>query len=144
MHWGKSIVLVLALSMFMILSMGIYLMTRPTDNYDADYYQRGLNFDRDYIRERQVFLDKAEPQINQRLKTLQVHFKNPIDGKIKCRIFIIRPSSGKMDTNFSIYKRKGSDWILNGNFLAKGNWQLILEWNQGQHDYLFHKEIFWN
>jgi len=148
MNWGKSIVLVLGLFMGMILSMAIYLMSRPSDDFDPNYYEKGIHFDQDYVRERQVFMDKVEPQIHQNQKTIQIHFQNPVanpsGGNISGKIWIIRPSTGKLDTNFSIFTGKGNEWNLKGDFLAKGNWQLVLEWTQNHHAYLYHKEIFWN
>lgn len=47
MNWGTKIALALALFMALIVSFGIYMVSKDTDSLVAeDYYERGLNYDR--------------------------------------------------------------------------------------------------
>jgi len=47
MNWGTKIALALALFMALIVSFGVYMVSRDTDSLVAeDYYERGLNYDR--------------------------------------------------------------------------------------------------
>jgi len=47
MNWGTKIVIALALFMALIVSFGVYMVSRDTDSLVAeDYYERGLNYDR--------------------------------------------------------------------------------------------------
>jgi hypothetical protein len=140
MDWGKSIALFLGVFILLIVGLSFYLMSRPSDDYDPDYYQKGLNFEKDYIREQQVFIDGVAPRFAQKNNMLNIQFKTSCVGKIK----FIRPSSGKLDTNFLINTGLGTRWSLNGDFLAKGNWQMILEWTKNRRSYLVHQEIYWH
>ncbi|GGG87722.1 hypothetical protein GCM10007415_22000 [Parapedobacter pyrenivorans] len=46
MNWGTRIALALALFMALIVSFGIYMVSKDTDSLVAeDYYERGLNYD---------------------------------------------------------------------------------------------------
>lgn len=47
MNWGVKIVIALALFMALIVSFGVYMVSKDTDSLVAeDYYERGLNYDR--------------------------------------------------------------------------------------------------
>ncbi|WP_188747837.1 FixH family protein [Parapedobacter defluvii] len=47
MNWGTKIVITLALFIALIVSFGVYMVSKDTDSLVAeDYYERGLNYDR--------------------------------------------------------------------------------------------------
>ncbi len=47
MNWGTKIIITLVLFMALIVSFGIYMVSKDTDSLVAeDYYERGLNYDR--------------------------------------------------------------------------------------------------
>jgi len=98
MNWGKGIIIGMALFMAFILCMCIYMFRMPADEYDHQYYEKGLNFDKDYDRERQVYKDHAIPLISISGKELTVTFVHPANGSIR----FIRPSSEALDKTFKI------------------------------------------
>lgn len=47
MNWGLKIVISLALFVALIVSFGVYMVSKDTDSLVApDYYERGLNYDK--------------------------------------------------------------------------------------------------
>lgn len=47
MNWGTKIVITLALFIALIVSFGVFMVSKDTDSLVAeDYYERGLNYDR--------------------------------------------------------------------------------------------------
>ncbi|WP_162996358.1 FixH family protein [Mucilaginibacter celer] len=138
MNWGKGIIIGMATFMLFILSMCIYMFNVPVDDYDHQYYEKGMSFNKDHNREEQVIKDHAEPLITQRGDQLSIAFSKPVTG----RISFMRPSDKTQDKAFALNSGAGNEAgiILQG--MAKGPWQLTLEWESGHKAYLYHKEVF--
>ncbi|MVN90587.1 FixH family protein [Mucilaginibacter aquatilis] len=138
MNWGKYLMLGMAAFMTFIISMGVYMFTQSKDDYDKLYYEKGLNYDQDYLREKQVIADKAQPVISFNKEYLQLHFSAAIKGKI----YLTRAADRHMDRTFAL-KSDNSDnivWIPLSK-LAKGEWKLRAEWQSNQKDYLYQQAI---
>ncbi len=63
MNWGKGIIAGMIIFVLFIAGMCIYMFTSPQDDFDQQYYEKGLTFNHDYDREQQVTKDHAEPLI---------------------------------------------------------------------------------
>lgn len=125
------------LFMLFITAMGVRMFMLPGDDYDHQYYEKGLTFNRDYDREKQVMTDHATPVIEQVGQTLALTFKTPLTGTIRFE----RPSDQLQDRSFALQSDADNKVLLPVNKLATGKWQLTLNWqNQGK-DYLYHQEI---
>jgi len=138
MNWGKGIIAGMAAFMLFILSMCIYMFNAPADDYDHQYYEKGLSFNKDHNREEQVNKDHVEPVITQQGNQLRIDFIEPITGKIN----FMRPSDKTMDKTFTLNSGISKSADLNLQGMAKGPWQLTLEWESGHKAYLYHKEVF--
>jgi len=138
MHWGKGIFWFLVLFIISMLGLASYIMLQPSDDFDPDYYEKGIHFDRDFSREKRVFADKAEPKISIQKNQISLVFTSRARGKIQ----FIRPSSHALDRTLA-FTLPGPDTLKIGDqFLDRGNWQIILEWNSPKGDYLYHKEVY--
>lgn len=123
--------------MLFITAMGVKMFMLPGDDYDHQYYEKGLTFNRDYDREKQVTTDHATPIIEQVGQTLALTFKTPLTGTIRFE----RPSDQLQDRSFPLQPDAVNKVVLPVAKLATGKWQLILNWqNQGK-AYLYHQEI---
>jgi hypothetical protein len=125
MNWGKGIIGGMVLFMLFIISMCVYMFMIPEDGYDHQYYEKGLNFDKDYNKERQVQLDHALPMIRVSGKTVSITFVKPASGIVK----FIRPSNQLLDKEFK-------------QSIVPGRWQLVLNWESGHKAYLYQQEIY--
>lgn len=137
MNWGKGIVTGMVLFMLFILSMCIYMFRMPEDEYDHQYYEKGLNFNKDYNKEQQVVKDHAQPVISQVGDHLVIRFKTPSSGKIS----LIRPANKASDTVYPLRSGDDDQVIILLTPLKKGHWQLLLEWESNHKDYLYQQEI---
>lgn len=137
MNWGKGIITGMIIFMLFILSMCLYMFRMPADEYDHQYYEKGLSFDKDYDREQQVSKDHARPMISQQGQALLLVFKVPATGQIK----LIRPSSQALDKVFPISSDAAGRACIDLKTVKAGRWQLILEWQSDHKSYLFHQEI---
>lgn len=127
----------MAVFMLFILSMCVYMFRVPADEYDHQYYEKGLNFNADLAKERLVVTDHARPQITVAGTVMTVVFTGPAKGTAK----FIRPSSASQDKNFAIETGKQSTMALRVAALPKGRWNLLLEWQTGQKHYLYQQPV---
>ncbi|MDT3403897.1 FixH family protein [Mucilaginibacter terrae] len=138
LHWGNYLVLGMGLFMAFIISMAIYMFSQTKDDYDRQYYEKGINYDADYNREKQVITDKAAPQISFDAQSMRLKFPAPIQGKIR----FIRAADKRMDKLFSIQSQKAADTVFIGlSELAKGPYRLRMEWQSNQKQYLYEQEV---
>jgi len=138
MNWGKGIVTGMVIFMLFILSMCVYMFTMPADEYDHQYYEKGLGFNKDYNREQQVATDHAQPIIKLDGRTLQIKFVAPASGTVR----FVRPSSQSMDVSFPINTGAGIDVSIPVSSLKTGQWQMVFEWNSNNKEYLYQQENY--
>jgi hypothetical protein len=137
MNWGKGIISGMILFMLFILSMCFYMFRMPQDEYDHQYYEKGLNFDRDFNKEKQVTADHAQPQIMIKGKTCSIIFVQPAHGNIH----FIRPSSQALDKTMALNTGSSNKAEVSLQQLSAGRWQIILDWKSTDKAYLYQQEI---
>ena len=124
--------------MSFIIVLAVKMINSKTDALvDTDYYEKGLNYDKDYNRKEQVKTDKAAPQINLINGNIVLIFKDRAEGEIK----MVRNSDKKLDKNISV-KTDAQHLVrvpLEG--LEKGQWRLIISWTTDGKAYLDEREV---
>ncbi|WP_342646893.1 FixH family protein [Mucilaginibacter sp. CSA2-8R] len=138
MNWGKSLVAGMAAFMLFITGMGAYMMSRPTDDYDKQYYEKGLAFDKEYTREKQVVTDKAQPLISFASKEMVIKFTEPADGVLKFK----RSSDRNMDKTFTIECHADNALHIPLQKLTAGPWVVHFEWVSHQKAYAYEQEVY--
>jgi hypothetical protein len=135
MNWGKGIVGGMIVFMLFILGMCIYMFIAPADDYDHQYYEKGLSFNHDYDREQQVSKDHAQPMITMTGDSITFLFSQPVTGSVKFQ----RPSSTDMD---KIFKLDGKQVTIVSAAIKPGPWQLVFDWTSNNKAYLYQHEIY--
>jgi hypothetical protein len=138
MNWGKGIIAGLSIFVVFIVAMCIYMISSPADSFDHQYYERGLNFDHDYDREKQVVKDRAQPSITVENERIEFRFVNAAKGTVK----FMRPSSSALDKVYTFESSSGQQSNISLAPFAAGKWQLVLEWESNNKSYLYQQEIF--
>jgi hypothetical protein len=134
MNWGNKIVVILTVFVLFILGMSLVMFMSPQDDFDHDYYEKGLNFDKDYNREKQVTIDHAEPQIQVNNGQILISFTRPALGKIKFQ----RPSSTVPD---KLYTVNGQQLVIPAD-MPHGKWEMEFEWQSDGKAYLYQKSLY--
>ncbi|PJJ83541.1 FixH family protein [Mucilaginibacter auburnensis] len=137
-NWGKGLVIGMGIFMLFIIGLGVSIFSQKGDDYDQAYYEKGLDYNADYDRERQVVTDNAVPGISVTKENLIVGFKGQAEGVVH----IQRPSDKSMDKNLSFASTPNGRVELPLNDIARGRWQLVFEWNDKGKKYLYQKEVF--
>ena len=139
MNWGTKIVLGMAAFMLFILGMVAYMFKVNDDTLvEEDYYEKGIAYNKEYEAKKNVLTDEATPNIEIHQGELLIKLKEEATYQLK----LMRPSSARLDvklegkTNDAEYSIK-----INTARLEKGLWSLHLEWQSGNRNYLYTKDI---
>jgi hypothetical protein len=135
MNWGRSIILVLIIFMSFITILAVKMTYSKDDAFDKDYYEKGLAFDKEYDLKQHVIDDNATPAIVLNDSTLSVDFKAADNGNI-----LFKRTADK--TKDKTVKFSDPSFSINKNELEKGEWHLVISWNNGKRDYLYEKSIY--
>jgi hypothetical protein len=138
MNWGKGIILGMALFVLFITGMGVCMFMSPTDDYDHQYYEKGLTFNQDYNHEQQVARDHAQPLIEVAGDVMRFTFIEPVKGKIT----FVRPSDNLMDKIYQLDSGPGTEIDIPIGSINKGQWRLVIDWKSNSKRYLYYKEMF--
>lgn len=140
MNWGTKIVLGLGLFMAFIITLVVLMVNSNSDDLvDSDYYEKGIEYDKDYVRKNQVLIDKAEPVISVN-EDLKIVFKSPISGTIH----FIHPSDQSKDRSMPLNSGSENEIKIPLDSFTKGHWKVILEWESSGKSYLYDKSIIIN
>jgi hypothetical protein len=139
MNWGNGIFLAMTAFLLFILAMCYVMFSAPDDDYDHQYYEKGLSFDHDYNREKQVYTDKAVPAMAIDGKTLTLTFSQPVSGG---SVSLVRPNNAAMDERFALNNASGSKLLIPLKSMAKGKWLVVFDWQAGKKDYLYQKSVY--
>lgn len=137
MNWGTKLVIGMGLFMAFIITLVVFMMRSDSDDLvDKDYYQKGIEYDKEYTQKNRVYQDKSEPYIYVG-DSLKIIFKKPAIGSIR----FLHPSDNKNDRTLNMETRENNEFVFPLNEISKGNWKLILEWKSEGREYLFEKNI---
>ena len=130
----------MAIFMSFIIGMVIYMFKNHNNDalVEEDYYEKGINYDEEYLAKSNVVNDEAAPEIKISETQLILQLKDAADYQLT----LMRPSSKEKDVS-SAGKTIGDGnlIIIERDRLDKGLWSLKVKWRAKGKDYLFTKDI---
>lgn len=135
MNWGKGIILGMIVFMGFIISLVVFMIRSSDDNYDKDYYEKGINYNQEFKEKQQVLKDSIIPQLNLSNQVLDIKFKQAEKGII----YLKRPSNGNLDRQLNFVGKKV---YIPLNKLKKGHWQIVINWYWHQKKYYYESKFF--
>jgi hypothetical protein len=138
MNWGKGIIAGMILFMLFILTLCTLMVMAPTDDYDHQYYEKGLTFNQYYNKEQQVIKDHAEPIVTVSGDFLKIKFSGPAAGTLQLQ----RPSNNSLDKVYNVDSGENTNVEISIKSITKGKWLLIFDWKSNNKAYLYQKSIF--
>ena len=115
------------------------IRSESDDLVDVNYYEKGIEYDKDYIRKNQLIEDMAEPEISI-TDQFTIIFKSPAKGNIR----FIHPSDKTKDNTLSFDSGKDNQVLIPLNEYRKGHWKVSVEWESDKKAYLYEKNIVIN
>ncbi|WEK17514.1 MAG: FixH family protein [Candidatus Pedobacter colombiensis] len=138
MNWGTKLVIGMLCFMSFIIVLSVLMINSKTDALvDTDYYEKGLDYDKDYSRKEQVKIDNAAPSISITDDSIILLFKSKADGDIK----LVRNADQKMDKKVSIQTDATNTVKIPLKGIKKGQWRLIISWTNEGKAYLNEQEV---
>jgi len=138
MNWGTKIVIGLAIFMISIVALGIIMTSGKKDALvENDYYEKGINYDKDYNREEQMKHDHAKPELAVSKEKITLTFKNEAKGTAR----LIRMADKNLDRKLNFRSDASNQVIIPSATLQKGAWKLVIEWISNDKSYLCEEEI---
>ncbi len=139
MNWGVKIVIALALFMALIVSFGVYMVSKNTDTLEeSDYYEKGLDFDSVYERQQNLHIYDAAPTITVRADTLMIQFMHAANAG---ELLLRRPSDQAQDTSIP-FAFESNEFRLPMATFSRGAWELRLAWEAEGVPYWYERRIF--
>lgn len=138
MNWGKGIISGMTLFMLFIVGMGIYMFAAPADDYDHQYYEKGLSFDHDLAKEQQVLKDDARPIAQVLDQFVTFTFKAPAKGNIR----FIRPSDTGLDRVYELNTGQGDQITIPRVSIPNGEWHVTIDWQSNKKAYLYQQKLY--
>lgn len=143
-NWGTGIVVAFILFIGFIL---YFVISMATDkNYQFDlvtekYYQKELILEDKLSAEANANQLEENIKVERTTEGLKIIFPENFKPKeINGKIFLYRPSNKQLDFEIPISTSK-SYLLVPDNSLLGGRWNIDVEWNYNNTNYLFKKEI---
>lgn len=138
MNWGTKIVIGLAIFMLSIVTLGIIMTSGKKDALvENDYYEKGINYDKDYNREEQMKHDHAQPDLVISTGKITLTFKDQAKGTAR----LIRMADKNLDRKVTFKSDAGNQVVIPSAALQRGAWKLSIEWVSKEKNYLYEQEI---
>lgn len=144
-NWGTGIVIAFVLFISFILYF-VLQMTFSSD-YDEEMVQEN------YYQEEYVFQQaidalnngralKQNIEVKKESEAFYIHFPQAFDYKdISGTIYMYRPSDKKLDFKIPI-QLENSSYAIPSDMLAKGKWEMTINWQHEEIDYRYKKVVY--
>ena len=123
--------------MLYIIVMGVYMFGQSSDDYDHQYYEKGLAYDSVYNQEKQVVTDKVQPVIKVEQANLHINFIAPANGSVQFE----RLADPSLDRVVAFTSDNKNEVIIPLDKFKTGRWDLSLAWVNNGKKYLYQKQI---
>lgn len=101
MSWGKGIIIGMGLFMGFIVTLVVIMMRQDIDLVQEDYYQKELEYDKEYNAELNYMSVPDSIKMNLSSDELYLHFPEEFRTG-KASVQLMRPNDKKMDLSFSV------------------------------------------
>ena len=105
---------------------------------EEDYYEKGINYDKEYDAKKNVLDDDATPIIKITKTQIIIQLKDAANYQL----LMMRPSSKKDDVRSNGQTTGAENLItLEKSTLANGFWSMQLAWQVNGKEYLYKKDL---
>jgi len=137
-NWGTKLVIGMLCFMSFIIVLAIKMFNSSPDALvDNDYYEKGLNYDKEYQLKEQVKTDHAKPEIQVSSEAITLTFKASAEGRVN----LVRTADKRMDKVIQINTDEQHRAAIPLTGIAKGHWKLIINWKSAGKFYLDEQEV---
>lgn len=145
-NWGTGLMLAMACFIGFILFLVITMTTNKELDHDLvteEYYQQEIDFQNQF--EKQINTQKLSTPVSVHRTTegFVIYFPDDfINQDIKGKVSLYRPSNKNMDFEIP-FGSSSQKLVVPAQRLAKGRWNMIIDWTSDQEDYMFKKQLIY-
>jgi nitrogen fixation protein FixH len=143
-NWGTAIVIAFVCFISFIMYFVINMSTNKKYDHDLvveDYYQQELKYQNDINKEKNSKTLATNVSWKKTDDGILIRFPESLDiNKIKGKVFLYRPSNKKLDFEIPI-SLSNHNLLIPDNSLLDGRWNIKIDWQYNEEDYLFKTEI---
>lgn len=143
-NWGTGLMLAMGCFIGFILFLVITMTTNKELDHDLvteQYYQQEVDFQNQLEKQINTRSLSAPVSVHRTTEGFVIYFPEEfISQNIEGKVSLYRPSNKNMDFEvpFSLSTQK---LLVPRERLLGGRWNMIIDWTNGQEDYMFKKEL---
>lgn len=142
MNWGKGITLALIAFAGMMVYFLIRAAGSPTPLVTEKYYEQELKYQQRINNTNRANALSAEVVMQISTKRIRLEFPKEIDpGMITGELTLLRPNDPKLDRKIAITASVDGVFELEGDLLATGRYNALLEWQADGNTYYTEQRI---
>jgi hypothetical protein len=144
-NWGTGIVI--AFAVFMIFILSFVFKVQSNDKYDnelvvEDYYKKETTVQGNIEKQQNANALQEKVVIQNTNEGIRINFPSNFEySKIKGKVSLYRPSSQKLDFEINI-SLSSSYLLIPKSNLTGGLWDISVDWNYNETDYLNKETIY--
>lgn len=135
-NWGTGILIVIIIFLIVTISTTVFLMNQKVDLVSNDYYNRGIEHQKqiDRINRTNLMNDKVSIVLEQdfiRFSFPDKFYQSNYSGSVK----LYRPSDSNKDFSVELRVDSSGQQLISTSNLIKGYWKAEVEWVQDSVEY---------
>ncbi|MFA7381285.1 MAG: FixH family protein [Bacteroidia bacterium] len=137
-NWGHKLVFFGVCFMLFVMGMVFYMTQKKNELVDENYYEKGIRFQEELNKFNAT--EGKDIDFTYATATAEIQFKIPTPSTA-VKVQLYRPSDSKLDQNMEVTTDADGKAMLSTSAMAKGLWQVKLEWAANNSIVTFEKAI---
>lgn len=137
-NWGHKLVFFGVCFMLFVMGMVFYMTQKKNELVDENYYEKGIRFQEELNKFNAT--EGKDIDFSYATSATEIQFRIPYPST-PVKIQLYRPSDSKLDQNIEITTDADGKAVLSTSAMAKGLWQVKLEWATNTSVVTFEKAI---
>ena len=135
LNWGGKLMIAAILFMGFVISMVVIISKQDMPLVEQDYYERGLNYQKEIDNNANMDTTLRVDLIGTNLEIVSEEAINAV--QVKC----YRPSNPDLDKIFTVNLLGGKKEVYDLANLDKGKWVISVIWFKGEKEYKFSRDF---
>ena len=137
-NWGHKLVFFGVCFMLFVMGMVFYMTQKKNELVDENYYEKGIRFQEELNKFNAT--EGKDIDFSYSIASAEIQFKIPTPASA-VKVQLYRPSDSKLDQNMEVTTDADGKAVLSTSAMAKGLWQVKLEWAVNNSIVTFEKAI---
>jgi len=145
LNWGASIVIAICCFIGFIMFFVVQMLSsnNTQDLVTENYYHKELLVQGEIEKVKKGTNLEGDFKLEKTAEGLVIHFPSSVeDSKVEGEVLMYRPSDKHKDFKYPI-QLKSNQLLIPAQFLAKGRWNVLVDFKIEEEEYAYKKEMTW-